>query len=173
MWKSENCVVLKFFPDENLDMDIFVRVSSICHCANFSSQIFRYTQLQKCFILKNSWFMVVDCTILNVTKGWWKWCFIKFISFYAVCVLDSDNKKVDYGSCTQEEQISGGEVAHPSLPDQGIPAVDGEASMGKAEDAPIVEDIQTTIARKLYQHAVVDQYHTFLFRCHFLVTFLD
>ena len=63
--------------------------------------------------------------------------------------------KVDYASCTQEETISGGEVAHPSLPDQGIPAVDGEASMGKDEDAPIVEDIQTTIARKLCQHAAV------------------
>ena len=77
--------------------------------------------------------------------------------FVCVCVLDFDNVQVDSRSHAQEEHISGGEVSDPSLPDQGIPAIDGEASMGKVEDAAVAEDIQTTIIRKLYQHTVV--YH--------------
>ena len=65
-------------------------------------------------------------------------------------MLDIHDVQVDYGSRTQEEHISGGEVADLSFSDQGIPAGDGEASMGKVEDAAVVEDIQTTITRKLY-----------------------
>ena len=67
--------------------------------------------------------------------------------------------QVDYESCTQEEHISGGEGTDPSLPNQGVPEVDGEASMGKVEEAAMAGDIRTTITRKLYQrmqYCIVD-----------------